>query len=94
MTAAFDTLKLADTLESAGFTHQQARGTAAALSEALSADLASKEDLRNGLNEMRLELKAEIANAKNDILKWIVSAIGFQAVAIVGAVVGLIKLLH
>lgn len=77
---AFDTLKLADRLESAGFTPQQARGTATALSEALTADLATKGDLsevrqalkadiievRGEISELRSELKAEVT-----ILKWI-----------------------
>lgn len=61
MSTAFDTLKLADRLETAGFTPQQARGTASALSDALTSDLATKSDL----SEIRQELKAALL-----ILKW------------------------
>jgi hypothetical protein len=51
----FDTLKLADRLESAGFNREQAHGLTAALGEATSDQLVTKADLA--------ELKAEL-------LKW------------------------
>ncbi len=49
MTAvSFDTLKLADRLQAGGFTPEQARTAASALTEAMSgADLATKADLRS-----------------------------------------------
>ncbi len=42
---AFDTLKLARRLETAGFTHDQATGASEALAESIAGDLAIKADL-------------------------------------------------
>lgn len=70
MSTAFDTLKLADRLQTAGFTAEQARGTASALSEALTSDLATKNDLA----EVRRELKTELAEVRAELLvmKWMI----------------------
>jgi hypothetical protein len=38
--------------------------------------------------------KAELAEAKSEIMRWIISAIGFQTIVILGAVAALIRLLH
>ena len=38
--------------------------------------------------------KAELAEAKAEILRWIIGTIGFQSIVIIGAVAGLIRLLH
>ena len=43
-------------------------------------------DLR--INEVRLEL----ANVKADILKWVLGAIGFQTLAVIGGLAALFKL--
>ncbi|MGH6831339.1 MAG: hypothetical protein ACREDG_09335 [Methylocella sp.] len=40
---------------------------------------------------MRTDLKTEIAGTKTDLLKWIIGAIGFQTVVILGAVVSLAR---
>jgi chromosome segregation ATPase len=48
------------------------------------ANLATKSELA--------EVKADIAGVKADILKWVVGAIGFQTVAMLGTVVGLVKI--
>ncbi len=37
-------------------------------------------------------LEAKIAEAKADILKWMVGAIGFQTIIIVGALVSLVRI--
>lgn len=77
----FDTLRLSRTLRDRGhFTPEQAEALAEALGEAAQSDLVTKADL-----------KAEIAEAKADILKWIIGAIGFQTIVILGAIVSLIK---
>jgi chromosome segregation ATPase len=55
------------------------------------ANLATKSELA----EVKAELagvKADIAGVKADILKWVVGAIGFQTVAMLGTVVGLVKI--
>jgi hypothetical protein len=101
MTVAFDTLKLADRLEAAGMPAQQAKGVAAALAETATANLVTREylDLRLGEIEARLRgeiatVRTEIAETKAELMRWIIGAIGFQTVVIVGAVAGLIRLLH
>jgi hypothetical protein len=106
LSVAFDTLKLADRLAAGGFTTEQSRTAASALSEAFTADLVTKDmfrveiadvrneiaDVRNEIDLLRQEMKAEIANAKADMVKWLVGTIGFQAVVIIGAVTTLLKI--
>ena len=99
MTIAFDTLKLADRLEAAGMPPQQAKGVAAALAETATANLVTREYLDLRLGEIRATIatmatKAELAEAKAEILRWIIGAIGFQTIIILGAVAALIRLLH
>ncbi len=81
----FDTLRLSRTLRDKGhFTPEQAEALAEALGEAAQGDLATKADLA--------KLEAKIAEVKADILKWIVGAIGFQTVVILGALVSLVRI--
>ena len=81
----FDTLRLSRTLRDKGhFTPEQAEALAEALGEAAQGDLATKADLA--------KLEAKIAEAKADILKWVVGAIGFQTVVILGALVSLVRI--
>ncbi len=35
--------------------------------------------------------KAELSDAKYDILRWVLSAIGFQTIVVVGAIITLTK---
>jgi phage I-like protein len=48
-------------------------------------------ELKAGIAGLRTELKSEIAGTKTDLLKWIIGAIGFQTVVILGAVVSLAR---
>jgi hypothetical protein len=71
---------------------------AEALGEAVQGDLATKADLvaakselKTEIADLRMELKTEIAGTKTDLLKWIIGAIGFQTVVILGAVVSLAR---
>jgi hypothetical protein len=85
----FDTLRLSRTLRDKGhFTAEQAEALAEALGEATQGDLATKADL----GAAKADIKAEIAEAKADILKWVVGAIGFQTVVILGALVALVRI--
>lgn len=85
---ALDTLKLARSLrEKAKLSPDQAEGFADAIAEALQGDLATKADV----NEAKLELKAEIERTKSELVKWTLGAIGFQTVAIFGAVLTLAR---
>ena len=92
----FDTLRLSRTLRDKGhFTSEQAEALAEALGEASHGDLATKADLaamRTEIGELKTELKTEIAGTKADLLKWIIGAIGFQTVVILGALISLIRI--
>ena len=80
---AFDTLKLAQRLESAGLPPKQAQEMASALSDTIGDTVVSREYL-----DLRLaELKAER-------LKWLISAVGLQTIVIIGAIAALIRLLR
>ncbi|WP_036258098.1 hypothetical protein [Methylocapsa aurea] len=85
----FDTLRLSRTLRDKGhFTPEQAEALAEALGEATQGDLATKADLA----AVKADIKADIAEAEADILKWVVGAIGFQTVVILGALVALVRI--
>ncbi len=85
MTAvAFDTLRFVRTLrEKAKLPPEQAEGLADAMAEALQGDLVTKSDLR-----------AELAETRADIIRWVAGLIGFQTLAILGAVLAFVKVLH
>jgi hypothetical protein len=79
----FDTLKFAERLEKAGLSREQAVAIAEAqkesLAEALDTALASRADLLDVKNELRLELsgiRGELAS-----LKWMVGALIAIAIA-------------
>ena len=90
------------------FTAEQAEALAEALGEASHgdlatkadlADLATKADLAAAIAELRtelkteiVELKSEIAGIKIELLKWIIGAIGFQTVVILGALITVIRI--
>lgn len=81
----FDTLRLSRTLRDKGhFTTEQAETLAEALSEASQNDFATKADIA--------QLEAKLAETKADILKWMVGAIGFQTLVILGALVSLARI--
>ncbi len=99
----FDTLRLSRTLRDKGhFSAEQAEALAEALGEASQGDLATKADLavlraeiaevRTEIAELRTELKTEIADLRTELLKWIIGAIGFQTVLILGALISIIKI--
>ena len=80
MTAVpFDTLKLADRLQSGGFTPEQSRTAASALAEAMSgADLVAKTDIKD------VATKSDLSESKADILRWMFGAMAAQTALIVG----------
>ncbi|MDP4024116.1 hypothetical protein Q8W71_15915 [Methylobacterium sp. NEAU 140] len=83
-TVAFDTLRFVRTLrEKAKLSPEQAEGLAEAMAEALQGDLVTKADLR-----------AELAETRAEIIRWVAGLIGFQTLAIIGAVVALARTLH
>ncbi|MDP4024599.1 DUF1640 domain-containing protein [Methylobacterium sp. NEAU 140] len=89
-----DTLAIARRLKAVGFTEDQAEAVTGVLRDARETDLstlATKSDLRAEIGAAKNELRTEIAEAKFEILKWVLSAIGFQTIVIVGAIVALTK---
>ena len=100
MTAiAFDTLKFAQTLrDKAKFTQEQSEGLANAIADATSDQLATKADIRDlkqDMREMEMRLEAKIDSKidalRIDGLKWIVSAIGFQTIVLLGTMMSIIR---
>ncbi len=87
----FDTLKFARTLEEKGaFTHDQASRMVEALGGVLATEITTRSDLR----ELELHLKAQMAEFRADLVKWLVGPIGFQTVVILSAVAALTHFAH
>ncbi|WP_165178149.1 DUF1640 domain-containing protein [Desulfovibrio sp. ZJ369] len=94
MTAAtFDTLGYFEKLKAAGFTEEQAKvqveamqGVVRSYDEASRKELATKGDLQ----DVRTELKEEIANTKHEILKWMMATMVAQTALLV-AVIAFLK---
>jgi F0F1-type ATP synthase membrane subunit b/b' len=58
----------------------------------LKAEIAElRTELKAEIAGLRTELKAEIAAVRTELLKWIIGAIGFQTVVILGALISIIK---
>jgi hypothetical protein len=98
LAVAFDTLKLARKLESAGMASKQAQDTSAALSESyvewLSVgNIATREDVQKleaAMREDVQEVRAELLKTKAEILKWMLG----QTFLILTALFGLFGLIH
>lgn len=88
MSITFDTLKFVEKLEAGGFTHPQAKAAAEAFAEATSQELATKPDIL----AIRADLRADLAETKADIMKWIIGALGVQTLAILGGLTALLKM--
>lgn len=93
MAVLFDTLKLAQRLEAAGMSPDQAKGTAAALAETMAGDVATRQDLQVAVSDLRGEihevegrLRAEIAGLRAEVRGWLMT----QAFAIIGAVAAIV----
>ena len=88
-TTTFDTLAYAKRLRDAGVPEPQAEAQSAALADALrqnAGELATKQDMQ----ELRLDIRREIAELKADLLKWVIGLF----IAQVGLFAALVKLLH
>ena len=86
---AFDTLKLAQRLEAAGFPPKQAQDMASAISDTIVDTVVTREYLDLRLGEIRVEL----GELKAEMLKWMFGAVGLQTLAILGGVAALFRLL-
>jgi hypothetical protein len=83
----FDTLKLADKLQAGGFTPKQAHTASSALADAFQDQVATKSDIA----DLKISVRVELAETKSEILKWVIVTIGFQSLAIMGAVFLIVK---
>jgi len=96
----FDTLKLAQRLEAAGFPSQQAQNIAGAIAETVGEAIVTREylDLRLAETNARLDetaarLEGKIAESRAEVLKWMFGAVGLQTLAILGGVAALFRLI-
>jgi hypothetical protein len=93
LAVAFDTLKLARKLESAGIAPKQAQDTSAALSESFTewlsvGNIATREDVHEVKAEIG-KLDTKIEATKAEILKWLFGTIGTQTVVLLAALYGM-----
>ena len=89
---ALDTHEVVKELKAAGFTDEQAEAVTRVVRRAQDVDLtdlATKQDLQS----VKAELQIGLAEAKADLLKWMVGAIGVQTVVILGALIALVRAL-
>ncbi|AYO84342.1 hypothetical protein [Methylobacterium brachiatum] len=95
---AFDTLKFARALrEKAKLSPEQAEGFADVLADiqVVRGDIeALKIQTRADIAALRLTTQADIASANVETLRWLVGAIGFQTLAVLGAVITLTRTFH
>jgi hypothetical protein len=89
---AFDTLKTARALEVSGMPRAHAEAIAEQLAEGRTVDLshlATKDELKLEIARVR----TDISELKADMLKVIISAVALNTAIVVGAVLGVAKLL-
>lgn len=89
---ALDTHRFVKELKAAGFTEPQAEAVTTMMRETREVDLSALATKADVL-QLRTEQKADLAEAKADIVKWVVGAIGFQTLVMAGAVAALARLL-
>jgi len=96
---AFDTLKLAQRLETAGLAPKMAQDIAGAIAETIGEASITREHLDVALSDMRVELdlrqgetRAKLAELQGE-LKLMLGAIALQTLAILGGVAVLFRLL-
>lgn len=93
---AFDTHRIVKRLKEAGFSDAQAETFTDVLSESRGFDfsqMVTKTEFHAGLSEVKADLRTDISEAKTEILKWMIGAIGSQTVVILGAVITLAGIL-
>lgn len=84
----FDKLSYLDRLKSAGIDEKFARAHADGLEQAFREEVATKTDIAALAEAVRTEIK----DAKFAILQWVIGAIGFQTLVLVGAVIAVFKI--
>ena len=91
---AFDTLKLAQRFEAAGFPAKQAQDMASAIGDTIVDTVVTREYLDLRLAELRAEMGTRLAELKAELLKWMFGAVGLQILAILSGVAALFRLLR
>ena len=93
---AFDTLKATKLLKESGFEETQAEAVVATVRDAVAENVATKADLAEVCNELKIdhaklrtELKEEITNVRTDMYRFG----AFMIIAIVSLIVTLMKIL-
>jgi len=86
----FDTHAFIKRLTAVGMPEAQAEVLADEQARLIDERLATKTDL----TALASSVKADISEAKADILKWMFGTIGFQTLVLLGAAVALAKALH
>ena len=82
-TLTFDTLKFVHRLRESGIPETQAEAIAEAFRDASGeAELATKDDIKLAVAELRTELHKEIRDLKVDLIKWMTGALIAQAAVI------------
>lgn len=82
-TATLDTLAVAKQLKAVGFTDDQAEAVSRVVREAQGVDLTQL--------VTKADLKTEVADLRTELLKWVIGAIGLQAIGIISAVVAILR---
>lgn len=88
----FDTLKLAQRFEAAGFPPKQAQDMASAIADTIVDTVVTRDYLDLRLSDLRGDIRHEIADTKAEMLKWMFGAVGLQTLAILGGVAALFRL--
>ncbi len=91
-TLTFDTHKFIKTLEASGIPEKQAEALASAQQESLQAAFDYREIATKGdLLAVQAEMKATIAEAKAETIKWVVGLIFMQTGVIIALMLKLLK---
>ena len=90
--AIFNTHAFVKRLTAAGMPEAQAEALADEQMRLIDERLATKEDIARLEIATKAALKADLAETKSEILKWMFGSMGFQTIVILGAVFGLVHL--
>jgi hypothetical protein len=94
MTVHLDTLAIAGKLKAAGFSGAQAEAVSFILRDAREAELLqlpTKSDLASEIRALEFRLEAKIEAGKAETIKRVLSAIGFQTLVMVAAIIALAR---
>ena len=98
---SFDSLTYAKSMESVGFTRQQAEKMAEEQAKLIDERLATKEDIdlvNANIEALRVSTKADIettaARTKAEILKWLFATVASQTIVLLAAMIGILRVGH